>query len=86
MAPGLLEILERSAHCIPTNPPVNIRILIAPFSPTSPARRPRPEMGDRGGSPGGRPAALGREELIEPGLRVRGHASEMLQYVGKGPN
>ena len=84
MAPGLREILERCAHCIPTNPHSEKRKYIAPFSATSPARRLRPEMGDRSGSPVGRPTALGRKQLIAPGLRVRGHASELLQHVGKG--
>ena len=48
MAPGLREILERCAHCIPTNPHSEKRKHIAPFSATSPARRLWPEMGDRG--------------------------------------
>ena len=84
MAPGLLEILERCAHCIPTNPHSEKRKDIAPFSATSPARRLRPEMGDRGGSPDGRPAALGREQLIVPGRGTRGRATGGLQQVGKG--
>ena len=84
IAPGLVEISERCTHCIPTNPHSEKRKQIAPFSATSPARRLRPEMGDRSGSPVGRPTALGHKQLIAPGLRVRGRASELLQHVGKG--
>ena len=85
MAPGLREILERCAHGIPTNPPSEKRKHIVPFSATSPARRLRPEMGDRWRDPpGGRPAALGREQLIVPGRGTRGRATGGLQQVGKG--